>query len=182
MRRSVHVVAAALAVAGLAPASLAQTANTAPPANLSDEAFVKEAAQIDSFEIAASQAAEGKNIESPYKAYARTIIADQQSLDNGLRSTLAGLHEAAPPQGPPALDERRAGTLKALQSAAGRQFEQQYRSSQFQEQREAIELFHNYARSGHNQGLKQWAAAALPVLQNHLGAAEKLPQVTIKTP
>jgi putative membrane protein len=37
-----------------------------------------------------------------------------------------------------------------------------------------VDLFRNYAAAGDNAQLKQWAAATLPTLQEHLRLAQQL--------
>jgi predicted outer membrane protein len=74
------------------------------------------------------------------------------------------------------LDQQHQALLRQLEGAQGTAFDQLYIRQQVQAHMQAVDLFRNYAMSGDNAQLKQWASATLPTLQEHLRLAQQLPQ------
>jgi putative membrane protein len=61
-----------------------------------------------------------------------------------------------------------------LQQAQGAQFDQAYIQQQVQAHQTAVDMFRNYAQSGDDAKLKQFASQTLPALQQHLQMAQEL--------
>jgi putative membrane protein len=55
-------------------------------------------------------------------------------------------------------------------------FDKTYAKQQIDGHKDAEELFEKYAKRGDNAAIKQFAQKTLPVIQQHLSEAKKLPQ------
>jgi predicted outer membrane protein/sporulation protein YlmC with PRC-barrel domain len=162
---------AAMALAG-APA-LAQTTHppaTAPSAGtpapaaakLSADEFVKDAAMSGMFEIESSKAILGKTQDAAIRDFAQHMVKDHTAADAKLKDAAKGKTV------PTALDEEHAAKLKQLQQASGSEMDAKYVSMQLAGHRQAVSMFDSYARDGDDATLKQFAAATLPTLREHL--------------
>ena len=149
MKWSAFLVAAAAAL--WPEISAGQPAPTTLPADPSTQDFVTQAARMAMIDLSAAKEAE-------------------------LKSMVKGILNVTMPDG---LDPERQQIMKDLNASSGDRFEQKFRSSQIGGQRAALEVFRNYARAGRNSELKSWAQNAAPMLEKHLNAAERLPQVMI---
>ncbi len=63
-----------------------------------------------------------------------------------------------------------------LNAASNEDFDKTYANQQVDGHQEAVDLFDSYAKKGDNAALKQFAQKTLPVIQEHLAEAKKLPQ------
>jgi putative membrane protein len=136
-------------------------------ARISRDQFVTMAAMSDMLEIQSSKMALEKARSSDVKAFAQQMIADHTAATQKL--------QAATGQKPPAtLDQKHAAMLKKLSDSSAAQFDAAYVTLQVQAHKEAVQLFRTYATAGDDAGLKSFAAATLPILQQHLQHVQKL--------
>lgn len=176
----------AVALTLLASCALAAcTTNTAPmdtappppvagdPSNpLSAAGYMAMAASSDQFEIQSSQLALQASTNPAVQSFARLMIAHHQA-------TTANLVQAAQSVGltppPPALMPAEQALLDQLRAAGtGPAFDQAYKNAQITGHQSALQLHQNYASGGDVPALRQVAAAAVPVVQQHLTAAQNL--------
>jgi putative membrane protein len=75
---------------------------------------------------------------------------------------------------PTGLDQKHQALLTQLQQTQGAQFDQTYVQQQVQAHQMAVDMFRNYAQSGDDAKLKQFASQTLPILQQHLQMVEQL--------
>lgn len=167
MRILIAVLAAGLASTPvLAQSSTKSTTSKQSAANTkanSKDAFVKNTAIGNMFEIQSSQVALQKAQRSDVKELAQMLIDDHTKAGNDMKQALG----ANGPQLPTALDSKHQQTMQKLQQASANQFDTQFLQAQATAHKEAIALFQGYARSGDDQNLKQFAQATLPALQQH---------------
>jgi putative membrane protein len=168
MRPSVIAIAATFAVSALAAPASAQDA---PPAPTTANAYLAQASSGDQFEIQSSQRALQISQDPSIKSTAQMIIADHTRLSSELQAaaTAAGI---APP--PPVLAPRHAQMLDRLQRTTATRFDQAYRQAQVVAHREALALHRTYADRGDTPALKQAATRAVPVIEMHLQHVEAL--------
>ena len=135
--------------------------------------FIKIATISDMFEIQSSELA--LQTHDPALAdFATRMIEDHKKSSAALRDVVrSGNVQIAQPTG---LDESHQDMLDKLKGLHGRDFALQYRSDQIEAHQDAISLFRRYGERGENASLKTWASNTLPTLENHLRAAQSLPQ------
>ena len=73
------------------------------------------------------------------------------------------------------LDSRHAAMLQQLANANGRQFDALYAQMQMMSHQEAFALHSTYAQAGTDPALRNFAAQAAPIVQEHLVMAQNLP-------
>jgi putative membrane protein len=136
--------------------------------------FARMAAMSDMFEMESSRLAEQRSQNSQVKQFAQHMIRDHQKTTTELKSMLPQLQGVSAAQMPSSLDQQHQALLQQLQGAQGAQFDRVYMQQQVQAHQQAVDMFSNYARSGDNAQLKQWASQTLPALQQHLQQAQQL--------
>jgi putative membrane protein len=151
--------------------------------------FIRMASMSDRFEIASSNLAMERARAARVKEFAQHMLRDHEKTTQELQRLIAAMPgqsgataaprggtEAAPgsPQAT-GLDQQHQALFQQLQGAqGGAAFERLYMRQQVMAHMQAVDLFRNYAASGDNAELKQWAAATLPTLQEHLRMAQQL--------
>jgi putative membrane protein len=182
------------------------TSNTTPSATgnraevTTRQEFVRMASMSDQFEITSSRLAEQRSQNAQMKQFAQHMIRDHEKTTQELQRLLPGNTAAtAAPRGsgprptdssaagtagsrtnaqnePSGLDQQHQALLHQLEGAQGTAFDQLYIRQQVQAHQQAVDLFRNYAASGDDAQLKQWAGATLPTLEEHLRLAQQLSQ------
>ncbi|WP_161600964.1 DUF4142 domain-containing protein [Teichococcus oryzae] len=97
-------------------------------------------------------------------------LALERSRDDAQRN----FAQAVPAAHAQEMGEQHRTWITRLRDAQGGNFQALYTQQQSQAPLMAIDLFRNYAQGGDNEELKRWAAARLPVLQDHLSKAQAL--------
>ena len=172
--RPLAATAAAALFLALGPAALAQNATsrgqTPAVANADAQQFVLAAASSDEFEIASSKTALQRSGSADVKAFAQKLIDDHTASS----AKLAGIAKSQGLTVPPVPQQRQAQLLKEIDAAKGGDFDTRFLEVQTTAHQEAVSLASDYAADGENEALKAFAAEALPMLQQHLDAAEAL--------
>lgn len=149
----------------IAPA-LAQSNGSHNANNAQD--FVTKAAEGGMFEIQSSQLALKKSQDKDIRDFAQKMIDDHTKADDKLKSI------AKKEQVPTGLDDEHKQMLSKLQGDNGSNFADQFKQMQVSAHQQAIELFQNYAQSGNDQQIKQFAQQTLPTLKDHLQMAQQI--------
>lgn len=139
-----------------APAAMPRTAS----------AYAVQAALSDLYEIQAGQLAQSKGASDHVRQLGATLVQHHTQTSNTLKSALPQAGVSAPP--PAQLDARRAAMIAELQAASGAEFDRRFLAQQKVAHEEALALHQTYAADGDNPTLKQVAATATPVIQQHL--------------
>ena len=141
-----------------------------PSSPLAHPMYMQMAASGDQFEIQSSQMALQMSQNPAVQSFARLMIAHHQSMSQNLMAAAqsAGL---TPP--PPALLPMHQQMLQQLQ-ASGANFDEAYKQAQVMSHQESLNLHQNYANGGDVPALRQVAAAAVPIVQQHLSSAQNL--------
>lgn len=159
--------------------ALAQTAQTPPRQNQSQaqdaasdqqgsaQEFVRRAGIANLMEIQTSQLALQRSKNQDVREYAQRMVKDHQNAMSGLTKAAQGMET------PETLRGEYRSLLRELRQA-GQNFDQEYVALQIDVHEDAVELFEQYAKSGGNAGLQQFAQRMLPALRNHLRSAEEL--------
>jgi putative membrane protein len=133
--------------------------------------FVREVANSDTFEIAASKLAQDKG-DAPEKTFAAQMITDHTKTSTELRALVTSGKVKA--EIPTVLDGSHQSKLNKLRDESGKDFSSDFNSEQVSAHKDAISLFERYAKGGDNSDLKDWAGKTLPALKHHLEMAESL--------
>nr|WP_294170656.1 DUF4142 domain-containing protein [uncultured Sphingomonas sp.] len=149
------------------------TAPIADPSNpLGAPSYMTMAASSDQFEIQSSQLALQASQNPTVQSFARLLIAHHQATSANLLQAAqsAGL---TPP--PPALLPPEQQLLDQLRAAGtGPAFDQAFKTTQTTSHQMALQLHQNYANGGDVPALRQVAATAVPIVQQHLTQAQTL--------
>lgn len=175
--RATTVLLAAAVAAGLAAATpaMAQPRTLTPPPPMPTQAFLQAAAGSDQFEISEAQTALGQSRNPQVRAFAQTMIRDHAQDAQGLRQA-ATSGALQPPK--MAMSGDQARMLGAIQSLRGQAFDKAYARQQVLAHVEALAVTRGYATGGADQGVRQAAQSAVPMIQRHLEMAQQLEAAT----
>jgi putative membrane protein len=159
-------------------------ATTAPSAGMSSTGsraealtaaeFARMVAMSDMYELESSRLAEQRSQNAQVKQFAQHMVRDHTKTTTELKGMLPQLQGVSAAQLPTSLDQQHQALVQQLQGAQGAQFDRVFMQQQVQAHQMAVDMFSNYARSGDNAQLKQWASQTLPTLQEHLREAQQL--------
>jgi putative membrane protein len=129
------------------------------------------AASSDQFEIQSGQMALQMSQNPAIRQFAQMLIQDHQQTTASL---MAAAQSAGLPPPPPTLLPQHQALLDQLRGASGPNFDVAFRDAQVQAHQQALQLHQGYASGGDVPALRQVAATAVPVIQNHLNMAQQL--------
>lgn len=164
--------ALALAFAGSTAAS-AQTPPPPPPAEAKTQAaaYVMAAGMSDLYEINSSQVALQKTQNPAVRRYADMLVKHHQKTT---AATMAAAKKAGMNPSPPMLDAGATASINELQGASPTDFDRLYLGQQVPAHQAALDLHKSYAANGDQAALRASAKKAVPIVQQHLTAAEKM--------
>jgi putative membrane protein len=157
-----------LLVVGLLALSLASCG--APSA--SD--FAQKVAMSDMYEVEAGKIANQKGQSPLVKGFGQMMVEAHSKTTEDLKSIMA--NEKLKVDLPTKLDSKHQKLIDDLTAASDTDFDKTYAKQQVDGHEDAVKLFDSYAKDGDNASLKQFAQKTLPVIQEHLTEAKKLPQ------
>lgn len=162
-----------LALAGTAVSVTAQTPPPPPPAEAKTQAdaYVMAAGRSDLYEINSSQIAVQKAQNPAVKRYADMLIKHHQKTT---AATMAAAKKAGLNPPPPMLDAGATASIAELQTASAADFDRLYLGQQVPAHQAALDLHQSYAASGDQAPLRATAKKAVPIVKQHLAAAQKL--------
>lgn len=131
-------------------------------AAVSTEKFVKTAGIAGMFEIESSEIALTKTQSANIKAFAEKMIRDHTMAAAELSDIAKGKYKM-----PKELDAKHQTLIKQLNESSEPDFDKLYAKMQTQAHQEAVGLFGDYASSGNEATIKQFAAKTLPILEEH---------------
>lgn len=132
--------------------------------------YVAMAASSDQFEIQSGQLAAQMSQNPAIRGFGNMLVAHHTHTTNQLVAAAQSVGLAPPP---PVLMPNHQAMLDQLR-AAGPNFDVAFRDIQVQAHQEALALHQNYAAGGDQPPLRTVAAAAVPIIQQHLTAAQGL--------
>ena len=134
------------------------------------DAYVQMAAASDLFEIQSSQLAVSRAQNPEVRAFAQMLIEHHTMTTQQL--TAAATAAGTPPN--PMLMPMQAEMISQLQGANGAEFDRLYLRQQVPAHEMALALHSNYAGNGDTPTLRTVAAAAVPIVRQHLERARAL--------
>lgn len=137
-----------------------------------DQNFMKEAAIGNEAEIQLGQMAQSKASSPAVKSFAARMVKDHSSADDKLKNIAESQHISLPMS----LDPTHKNQAEALSRLSGSQFDKAYMQVMVKEHTQDVSQFQKEAADAHDDTVKQFAAATLPILQSHLNEAQQIEQ------
>jgi len=136
--------------------------------------FVQKAVMSDMYEVEAGKIASQKGQSAPVKGFGQMMVDAHSKTTEELKGIVAS--EKIKVDLPTKLDAKHQKLIDDLNAASNENFDKTYAKQQVDGHQDAVDLFDSYAKKGDNAALKQFAQKTLPVIQEHLAEAKKLPQ------
>jgi putative membrane protein len=127
-------------------------------------AYVRMAAASDLYEIQSSQLAQSRTQNGGVRDFAAMMVQDHTTTTSQLMS--AAQASGMSPMTPMLMPMQR-DMMRRLQAAQGAAFDREYLNQQVTAHQMALALHQNYASSGDTPALRQVAATAVPIVQQH---------------
>lgn len=130
------------------------------------EAYLRNAALGDMYEIQAGQIALSRSNSAEVQTIARAIIDDHREMSDVLKA--ASLEAEATFVPPTTLDDRRQGLIDNLEAASPDDFDEVFLDQQEAAHEEALNLHEAYRDRGDVDALRTVAMDAIPMIETHL--------------
>ncbi len=140
--------------------------------------FVTQVAASDQYEIQASRLAATKSSRADVKAYAKMMVSQHMATSKSLMAALRN-NERTIARPSNKLNSEQAANLSLLKKAPKASFDNLYLTQQLQAHQQAWALQKGYALNGTDPALKQVAATAVPMIEQHYQQAKALAPAAI---
>jgi putative membrane protein len=138
-----------------------------------DRKFIEKAAGSGMFEVQVSQLAASKATDPNVKSFAGMLVDHHTAANNELVK-IANAKGVELPAAPPRVMRR---DIEKLGKKSGAEFDRDYvREVGIKAHEKDIKLFQKASKDAKDADLKAFVDKTLPVLREHLAAAQKLPQ------
>lgn len=144
------------------------TADATMPADA--QGFVDMASASDMYEIEAGKLAQQMGKAQSVKDFGAMMVKDHTKATSDLKAAAA---KADGVTVNPKLSAKQQADLDALKNA-GDNFDATYQQQQVAAHEMALSILQNYAQSGDNAALEDFAGKTAPVVEGHLAEARKL--------
>jgi putative membrane protein len=155
-------------ITAFAAADKSQPTNGGKKLTRASEKFVKEAAEGGLMEVELGKLAVEKANHEQVKAFGRQIQDDHGKANEELK-TIAAANGVRFPQ---SLRGKHKRTADHLAKLSGTEFDRQYMRFMIEDHKKDLEAFQREANNGQDTEVKQFASRQLPVLKQHLDAAQ----------
>jgi putative membrane protein len=135
-----------------------------------DIAFMQKAAENQLAEIALGRLALQKGGRKEVKQFGAEIIEDHQYASQEAKDLAAEEEMYLPVK----LDQKHTKEVQRFSKLSGDTFDQAYILHVLNEHRRDLQEFEKNAATLHNEKVKQWAAATVPILEVHMKKAERV--------
>ena len=136
--------------------------------------FLQKAAMSDMYEVEAGKIASQKGKSDAVKTFGQMMVDAHSKTSEELKGIVAS--ESIKVDLPVKLDAKHQKLIDELNATSDVDFDKTYAKQQVDGHQDAVSLFDAYAKKGDNAALKAFAQKTLPVIQQHLDEAKKLPQ------
>lgn len=152
---------------------VACSSKPAGDASSETEAYVRQAAVGDMFEIQSSRLALTRTADDDIANFAQAMVDDHMRSSLGLKEAVdeADLDVDIPEQ----LDAKHEALLGRLRNAQSIEFDTLYAQIQADAHKEAYNLHRNYGEDGEIAALRRHANEVTPVIEHHLMEVQSLP-------
>jgi putative membrane protein len=153
------------------PADLTRKTNSAMSKTVTPQSFATQAAVIGRAEIELGQLAAKNSDDQAVRAYAQRMVKDHQAADAKLKK-IAGAENLTLPQ---SLDAEHQALKEKLSDLKGEAFDREYAKAMAKGHDKAVALFETASQAAQLPAeLKEFAAATLPTLKEHMEMAHDL--------
>lgn len=135
-----------------------------------DQKFMREAALGDEAEVQLGQMAQGKASSPAVKSFGQRMMKDHSNASDKLKNIADSQHISLPVE----LDPKHKQTAETLSRLSGPEFDKAYMQLMVQEHTKDVDKFKKEAADAHDETVKQFANATLPVLESHLNEAQQI--------
>lgn len=135
--------------------------------------FVVNAALDEAYEIQAGTLAQQRGASRQIRQFAGEVVNGNSQLTQRMATVLQ--KNGTPVTIPESLDPQHQTMLNDLTAAQGPEFDRRYAIQQVVARQQAIAMLQNYAQTGDNPALRQFAQQTLPAAQAGLRLAQTLP-------
>jgi len=139
---------------------------------VSDEDFLKDAAQGSMTEVKLGQLAEDKGSSDEVKNFGKRMVEDHSKVNEELKDIATREKMKLPTE----LSKKNQKTYERLSELSGEAFDHAYARGVVRDQQSNITAFRQEASGGQNQAIKKFASETLPTLENHLKMAREMEQ------
>lgn len=136
--------------------------------SMSPAAFVTQATSSNMLEIQSSHLAMERSRQEQVRRYAEKMIDDHGIAAERMKSAAMG--QSIPDN----MSKLHIEALEQLRLANDDQFDARYLEMQVQAHEDAVLLYEQYAATGEQESLKQYAQQMLPALREHLQSVQAL--------
>jgi putative membrane protein len=135
---------------------------------MSDQKFMKEAAQGGMAEVELGRLAQQKASSDDVKKFGQRMVDDHSKANDKLKE-LANAKGVNLPQSLNAKDQ---ATKDRLSKLSGEQFDKAYMTDMLKDHKKDISAFQSESNMGHDVDVKNFATQTLPTLRDHLKDAQ----------
>lgn len=161
-----------LSISALTILGSAYAGESSDGAAFSDSDFLRKAAVAGLAEVALGQLALQKSANPAVQQFATRMVQDHTAQGAQLRRVAARIGVVVPAR----LDGRYAAGVQNFAALQGPQFEGAYVHSMVTDHEQMIQKFRDASTRAHHASVRAFAAASLPVLEQHLVHARSLLQ------
>ncbi|MDO9708846.1 DUF4142 domain-containing protein [Paracraurococcus lichenis] len=150
----------------------AAKAQVNPTLSTSDATFMTTATRGGLAEVRLGQLAQRNGRSEPVKRFAAKMMTDHGTANQGM-AALAQQKQITPPD---SIGAEHQEVYDSLAKLRGRAFDRAYAKAMVQDHQEDLRIYQEEAQNGTDPDVKAFAARQVPVLQEHLRMAQRLPQ------
>lgn len=156
-------------VAGLSAFSVSAQPNLPPKVNPADQAFLRQAAEIDLSEVDLAQLAQQNATTEQVKQFAQRMITDHTSNLQTVKDLAARKDVKLPDQ----LSASNTALYARLGKLSGTDFDHAYINAMVEGHTKAVALFKKESQTATDSGVRTYASQTLPVVEEHLKLAHE---------
>jgi putative membrane protein len=135
-----------------------------------DKKFLKDAAVGGMMEVELGKLATQKGSSDGVKKFGQKMVDDHSKANDQLKELATKENLQVPSE----LDSKHQSRLDKLSKLDGPAFDKAYIKDQLKDHEQDVSAFQSEAQNGQDANVKQFAAATLPTLQEHLSMAKDL--------
>jgi putative membrane protein len=150
--------------------SMSNTKTSPAGMTMSDEHFIKKAAQGGMAEVELGQLAVQKASSDQVKKFGQKMVDDHSKANDQLKQVAQQKNIALPTE-PSAKDK---ATKARLEKLSGPDFDKAYMSDMVKDHKKDVAEFEHESKSGKDDAVKSFAEQTLPTLREHLSQAQQI--------
>jgi putative membrane protein len=151
-----------------AQGEVSQRSGAASTVSSADRKFIQEAAMGGMMEIELGKVALQRSSNDQVRQLARRIIDDHTQANDQLRSLAADKGIDVLPQ----IESKHQKEIDKLQKLSGERFDRDYTAFMVSDHKKDLKAFRREAKGASDSDLREFAAATLPKLEQHLNLAQ----------